>query len=155
GLGVEASGVAVPRWPADDFLIKPEQAANGAGARALGFADAAALCGRIRSGEFAGVIALGHDALAADYLGGIGALARLDAVIALDSHASDLQRVAHVLFPTRVAAEKHGTLTNHAGRVQKVEPAVEPAFDARSEGEILAAIGATLGLPGFDGRFDP
>ena len=57
-------------------------------------------------------------------------------------------------FDSRVAAEKHGTLTNHAGRVQKVEPAVEPAFDARSEGEVLAALGAALGLPGFDGRFD-
>jgi predicted molibdopterin-dependent oxidoreductase YjgC len=62
--------------------------------------------------------------------------------------------VAHVLFPTRVAAEKHGTLTNHAGRVQKVEPAVEPAFDARNEGEVLAAIGHALGLPGFDGHYD-
>ena len=102
-----------------------------------------------------GLIALGHDALDAQYLGGVEALARLDTLIALDSHASDLQRVAHVLLPTRVAAEKLGTLTNHAGRVQLVVPAVEPAFDARSEGEVLAALGAALGLPGFDGRFDP
>jgi NADH-quinone oxidoreductase subunit G len=153
-LGAGGAGVAVPTWRADDLLRKPEQAANGAGARALGFEDAAALCERIRAGSVSGLIVLGHDALADGYLGGIDALARLDTVIALDSHASDLQRVAHVLFPTRVAAEKHGTLTNHAGRVQKVEPAVEPAFDARAEGEVLAAIGAALGLPGFDGRFD-
>jgi len=100
---------------------------------------------------------LGHDLLDAAYLGagGVEALAKLDTIVVLDSHASDLQRVAHVLLPTRVAAEKHGTLTNHAGRVQKVVPAVEPAFDARSEGELLAALGAALGLPGFDGRFDP
>jgi NADH-quinone oxidoreductase subunit G len=154
GLGASDAGVAVPRGRADDKLIKAEKAANGAGARALGFADAAALCERIRSGGISGLIVLGHDALANGYLGGIDALARLDTVIALDSHASDLQRVAHVLFPTRVAAEKHGTLTNHAGRVQRVEPAVEPAFDARSEGEVLAAIGHALGLPGFDGHYD-
>jgi predicted molibdopterin-dependent oxidoreductase YjgC len=92
--------------------------------------------------------------LGAEYLGGVEALAKLDALVALDARASDLQRVAHVLFPTRVAAEKHGTLTNHAGHVQKVEPAVEPPFDARSEGEVLAALGAALGLAGFDGRFD-
>jgi NADH-quinone oxidoreductase subunit G len=153
-LGAGASGVAVPRWQPDDLLKKEEKAANGAGARALGFADAAALCERIRAGELAGLIVLGHDALGDGYLGGIDALARLDTIVVLDSHASDLQRVAHVLFPTRVAAEKHGTLTNHAGRVQKVEPAVEPAFDARSEGEVLAALGRALGLPGFDGRFD-
>jgi NADH-quinone oxidoreductase subunit G len=155
GLGAGAAGFAVPRGRADDLLINAEKAANGAGARALGFEDAAALCEQIRAGGIAGLIVLGHDALGDDYLRGIDALARLDTVIALDSHASDLQRVAHVLFPTRVAAEKHGTLTNHAGRVQKVEPAVEPAFDARSEGEVLAALGKALGLPGFDGRFDP
>jgi NADH-quinone oxidoreductase subunit G len=154
GLGASAMGVALPRGRADDKLIKAEKAANGAGARALGFADAAALCEQIRSGAISGLIVLGHDALADGYLGGIDALARLDTVIALDSHASDLQRVAHVLFPTRVAAEKHGTLTNHAGLVQKVEPAVEPAFDARSEGEVLAALGHALGLPGFDGHYD-
>src|SRR5262249_48532009 len=153
-LGAGFAGVAVPRGRADDKLIKAEKAANGAGARALGFDDARSVCERIRAGEVAGLIVLGHDALGADYLGGIEALARLDAVVALDSHASDLQRVAHVLFPTRVAAEKHGALTNHAGRVQKVEPAVEPGFDARTEGEVLAALGAALGLPGFDGRFD-
>ncbi len=153
-LGAGYAGVAVPRGRADDLLIKAEKAANGVGARALGFEDAAAVCEQIRAGAVTGLIVLGHDALGPGYLGGIDALARLDTVIALDSHASDLQRVAHVLFPTRVAAEKHGTLTNHAGRVQKVEPAVEPAFDARSEGEVLAALGKALGLAGFDGRFD-
>jgi NADH-quinone oxidoreductase subunit G len=153
-LGAGASGVAVAVGRADGKLIQAEKAANIEGARAQGFEDAAALCDRIRHGGVDGLIVLGHDALGADYLGGVEALARLDTVIALDSHDSDLQRVAHVLFPTRVAAEKHGTLTNHAGRVQRVEPAVEPAFDARAEGEVLAALGAALGLAGFDGRFD-
>jgi hypothetical protein len=143
-----------PALAGAELLRKPEGCERG-GARALGLqSPSVALCERIRSGAISGLIVLGHDALANDYLGGIDALARLDTVIALDSHASDLQRVAHVLFPTRVAAEKHGTLTNHAGRVQRVEPAVEPAFDARSEGEVLAAIGHALGLPGFDGHFD-
>jgi NADH-quinone oxidoreductase subunit G len=153
-LGAGGSGVAIPHGRADGFLIQAEKAANGAGARALGFADAAAVCERIRAGGIDGLIVLGHDALGDRYLGGIAALADLDTIVALDSHASDLQRVAHVLFPTRVAAEKHGTLTNHAGHVQKVQPAVEPAFDARSEGEVLAALGKALGLPGFDGRYD-
>jgi len=62
--------------------------------------------------------------------------------------------VAQVLFPTRVAAEKHGTLTNVAGRVQRVRPAVEPSWTALSEGEVIARLGAALGLEGFDGRFD-
>ena len=63
-------------------------------------------------------------------------------------------RIAHVLLPTRVAAEKYGTLTNHAGHVQRLRPAVEPAFEALSEGLVLARLGAALGLAGFDGKFD-
>jgi predicted molibdopterin-dependent oxidoreductase YjgC len=59
-----------------------------------------------------------------------------------------------VVFPVRHPAEREGTLTSHAGRVQRVVPAVEPAFEAYCEGEVLAALGAALGLPGFDGRFD-
>jgi hypothetical protein len=38
--------------------------------------------------------------------------------------------------------------------VQRLTAAVEPPFEAYCEGEVLAALGAALGLPGFDGRFD-
>jgi NADH-quinone oxidoreductase subunit G len=155
-LGSDAIGVAVPLWQGDDLLKKPEQAANAAGARALGFPDAATLLDRIRTGGVDAVITLGHDLLDARYLGPAAEdLAKLDTLIAIDSHASALQRVAHVLLPARVAAEKWGTLTNHAGRVQRVRPAVEPTGEALAEGEWLARLGAALSLPGFDGRFDP
>jgi NADH-quinone oxidoreductase subunit G len=154
-LGVGASAVAVPTGRSDELLIQPEKAANAAGALALGFDDAVSLCDRIRSGGVDGLIVLGHDVLGEGYLGDVGALGNVDTIIGLDTHASDLQRIAHVLFATRVAAEKLGTLTNHLGHVQRVQPAVEPFSDARSEGEVLAALGAALGLAGFDGRFDP
>jgi predicted molibdopterin-dependent oxidoreductase YjgC len=100
-------------------------------------------------------VVLGHDILGERYLGGDRDLATLDTVIALGLHQSELQRVAHVVFPTLHAAEKHGTLTNFAGRVQRVAPVVTPAWEARAEGEVLARIGAALGLEGFDGSYDP
>ncbi len=146
-LGTETMGVAVPTGRADELLIKAEKAANGAGARALGFKDAQAVADRVKAGAVRALIVLGSDALAA--LGGETALAGLDCVILLDTHHSALERAAHVVFPARVAAEKHGTLTNHAGRVQRVTPAIEPAFDAHAEGEILTRIGQALGLTGF------
>jgi NADH-quinone oxidoreductase subunit G len=146
-LGTETLGLAVPTGRADELLIKAEKAANAAGARALGFKDAQVVADRIKSGGVRALIVLGHDALA--LLGGEVALAKLDCVILLDTHHSPLERAAHVVFPARVAAEKRGTLTNHAGRVQRVEPAVEPAFDAFSEGEVLLRLGQALGLPGF------
>jgi len=154
-LGVTARGVPVVRGEADDLLIREEKAANAAGARLLGFGEAGPVLERLRAGGLDGLLVLGHDVLDPALLGGTEALASLDTVVLLDTHHSELERVAHAVFPARHAAEKHGTLTNHAGRVQRVEPAVEPAWTAWAEGEILARLGAALGLEGFDGSFDP
>ena len=153
-LGTETAGVAVVQGAADKLLVKADKAANAAGARALGFGDARAVLDRLRSGGVDGLIVMGHDVLDAAYLGGVELLAKLDTLIVLDTHHSALERVAHVLLPVRVAAEKHGTLTNHAGRVQKIEPAVEPAWEALDDGEVLTRLGQALGLANLPARWD-
>jgi NADH-quinone oxidoreductase subunit G len=154
GLGIEARGAAVVEGASDDILVRPEKAANAEGARRIGFGDPEAVLERIRSGSAAGAVMMGHDVLDAGFLGGPDALAGLEALVVLDPSQSALHRVAHVLLPVRHAAEKHGTLTNHAGRVQRVRPALEPAWEAWSDGEVLARLGALLGLDGFDGSYD-
>ena len=114
---------AVPRGRADDLLIKAEKAANAAGARALGFGDAAAAraSGSARGGVARPDRARPRRARRRLPRRASDALARLDTLIAA-RHAplrrSSASRTC--VFPTRVAAEKHGTLTNHAGRVQRV-----------------------------------
>ncbi len=153
-LGTDLRGVAIPRGDSDDLLIKAEKAPNGEGARLLGFADAAGVVERIRGGGVDGLIVLGHDLVGAGYLGREQELANLDTVIVLDTHRSDLERVAHVVLPVRHAAEKAATYTNHAGRVQRTWPVVEPSFEAWADGEALVRLGAALGLPGFGGEFD-
>ncbi len=154
-LGAETAGFAVVRGEADALLVKQEKAANAAGARALGFGDAASVLERVRSRDVRALVALGHDVLGAGHLhGDLSALAGLETVIWLDTHRAALESAAHVVIPVRHAAEKDGTLTNHAGRVQRVRPAVEPAFEARSEGEVLWRLGAELGLDGFEGGYD-
>jgi len=154
-LGVETRGVAVPVGRADQLLIKAEKAANAEGARRLGFGPAAAVLDRVRQGAVLALLVLGHDALDSGDLASPAELAGLAALVVLDTHQSPLHLVAHVAVPTRVAAEKHGTLTNAAGLVQAVQPAVEPAFEAWSEAEALWRLGVLLGLEGFAGRFDP
>jgi formate dehydrogenase major subunit len=109
---------------------------------------------RIASGAVDALITLGHDALQEGLLGSEESLAKLDTLIVLDTHASELQRVAHVIVPVRHAAEKFGTFVNAARRVQRVVPAVEPAWEAYTDGAVLAKLGAALGLEGFDGRYD-
>ena len=79
---------------------------------------------------------------------------RLDTVVVLDTEHSALQRVAHAILPTRHAAERDGTLTNHAGRVQRAFAAVEPAFEALADGDALFRLAQELGLRGFDGTYD-
>jgi predicted molibdopterin-dependent oxidoreductase YjgC len=58
------------------------------------------------------------------------------------------------MLPVRHIAEKHGTFVNAGHRVQRVVPAVEPAWEAYSDGEVLSKLGAALGLEGFDGSYD-
>ncbi len=155
GLGTDAAAVPVVTGETDELLVKAEKAANATGARALGFADPDRVLERVRGGGADAVIALGHDLLDAAFLGDTAELAKLDTVILLDSNHSELERVAHVVFPTRHAAEKSGTLTNHAGRVQRIEQAVEPRFESYAEGEVLNRLGVALGLAGFESGYDP
>ena len=152
GLGARGC-VPIPTWRSDDLLRKPERAANAAGARAAGFGDPADVVAGIRSGAVKALVVLGHDLLLPEALGGTEALAGLEALVVLDTHHSDLERFAHVVFPARVPAERNGSLTNHAGLVQTVAPAIEPAFEAFCEGEVLAALGQALGVAGFDDAF--
>jgi NADH-quinone oxidoreductase subunit G len=154
-LKIDTRGFAVVRGPEDALLVKAEKAANAEGARRLGFGTAEAVIDRVRQGAVEALLVLGHDALASGALASPEELAGLESLVLLASHQSALERVAHVVLPVRVAAEKRGSFTNANGIVQAVEPAVEPAFEAWTEAEALWRLGALLGVPEFAGRFDP
>jgi NADH-quinone oxidoreductase subunit G len=153
-IGTDSLGVAVAKGRSDALLIKEEKAANAVGARAIGFGDAATVVERVRGGGVDALIVMGHDLLDGGYLEDVEALRTVDTLILIDTHHSELERVADIVFPARHAAEKSGTLTNHAGRVQRVEPAVEPPFEAHAEGEIAWRLGTALELGGFEGGYD-
>ena len=150
-LGTENAGIALVTGASDDILLHAEKAPNARGAREIGFGEAQPVLDRIRGGGVDGLLVLGSDLLHEQMLGGTAPLAGLDSVIVLDSHVSALGQVAHVQLPTRMVGEKRGTLTNAFGHVQRVVPAVEPRWEAYSEGDVLARLGALLGLPGFEG----
>ncbi len=153
-LGTEVHGMAVARGRGDEILLREERAANAAGGRALGFGEAEPVLDRIRGGGVSVLLLMGHDLLDPRYEGALEALRHCDSVILLDTHHSEIERAAEVLLPVRHAAEKLGTFTNFTGRVQRIEPAVEPPFLAFSDGETLHRLGRTLGLPGFAGSYD-
>ena len=153
-LGTDHRGAAVTTGPADKLLIKAEKAPNGLGAKLFGFGDARAVADGVRAGRIEGLVILGHDLLRTGLFESDAELSKLDTVILIDTHRSDLERVAHVVLPARHAAEKDATYTNHAGRVQRSLAVLEPNFEAYADGEILSRLAAALGLPGFDGKFD-
>jgi NADH-quinone oxidoreductase subunit G len=144
GLGVDAIGLAAVVGDGDDLLLRPEKGANAAGARDAGFGDPGPVFERLRGGGLEALLVLGHDLLHPTLLGGVDALADLDTLVVLDTHRSDLERVADVVIPGRHAAEKSATLTNFAGVVQEVVPAVEPPFPAWAEADILDQLGQAL-----------
>ena len=141
-VGAPAATFAVPRGESDELLVKTEKAPNASGARALGFEESDASPGAV-----AVALVLGHT-LAEECLKGV------ETLILLDTENCSLAERADIVLPARCFAEKEGTFTNHAKRVQRFRPILEPTFEALSEGEILRRIGAAAGLTGWTASYD-
>ncbi len=145
-LGVEHRAMAVRRGKADDFLIKAEKAANARGVRELGLVRGAddgveELLQACERGVVRGLYVCGDDLLAAvdrDRLARI--LGGLELLIVQVTTLEDAFKSAQVVFPTTMLAEKDGTVTNHAGRVQRIEQAVRPPDGWLTDGAIFTAL---------------
>ncbi len=134
---------AVLRGPADDLLIREEKAPNATGARLLGFEEASG-----SPGAAALALVLGHTLPPA-------AFGEVERIVLIDTHVSPLAESAEVVLPARSFAEKAGTFTNHARRLQRFFPVVEPVFECGAEGELLGRIAKAAGIAGFEGPYDP
>jgi predicted molibdopterin-dependent oxidoreductase YjgC len=157
--GVRRVAMAVRRGYSDDFLIKPEKAANARGARELGLVSGeddglSDLLRAAESGELKGLYICGGD------LFEVAAAERLDAIFErlelLIVHTLKLdQRLgrAAVVFPVTTFAEKNGSFTNFSGRVQRIFKALDTPPGWFSDGEIFTRL-----LSAADGQarsFDP
>ena len=160
GLRTNQRSAAIHLGRADDFLIKAEKAANGRGARDLGLAgvpgDAGLLdirCG-IEAGTIRGLYVTGTDVweIWGEETGRL--FARLEALVVQAANAHPLVESADVVLPGLTFAEKEGTFTNHAGRVQKIRRALDPA-EQLSDGEIFLQLSRRLGMEIPPGPFDP
>lgn len=153
-LGIENAGVSVPRCEAEGVLRHEEAVPNAAGARALGFGEAKDTIERLRAGGLDGLLILGSDVTRAELGGELELLSRLDTVILIDTHQSELLRSADVVLPASHLVERSGTLTNYEGRVQRARAVLPPERGLESDGALLTRLGAALGLSGFQEPFD-
>jgi predicted molibdopterin-dependent oxidoreductase YjgC len=151
-IGTPHLDLVVPLGPADDFLIKAEKAANGRGSRAAGVApgpggkDAKAMLAACAAGEIRLLFVVGSGDLRL-VLGEEqvdAALGGLEHLIVQDVAHSPLTERASVVLPGLTFAEKDGSFTNHAGRVQRIRKAIEPLEGLLDDGEIFAQLAAFL-----------
>jgi NADH-quinone oxidoreductase subunit G len=164
-LEVEHIAMAVKHGRADDFLIKAEKAANARGVRELKLVSGAddgleALLGAIENGAVRGLYLCGDDlfeVVPAERLDRV--FDKLELLIVQVLLPSARFARAAVVFPTTTFAEKEGTFTNHAGRVQRIRKALDTPAGWLGDGEIfthllnaVAARGESFTLDGvWDG----
>jgi NADH-quinone oxidoreductase subunit G len=164
-IGTPHLDLVVPMGEADDFLIKAEKAANARGARdvgvqpAAGGKDAAGILAACAAGEIKLLYVVGSP----DLLSVLGeeavlsALEKVDTIVAQDTNRTALTDRASIVLPSLVWAEKDGSFTNHAGRVQRVRRGMTPAEDTLPDGEIFVRLTAWVRdgkapASGFDAR---
>jgi NADH-quinone oxidoreductase subunit G len=144
--------------PPNNFLIKAEKAANARGVRELGLVKGEndgldELLRACEDGEVKALYVCGDDLLdvvALERLEGI--LARIELLIVQDLKLRPQFGRATIVLPTTTFAEKDGTFTNHAGRVQRIQRALATPPGWVADGEIFTAI---LNLVGSRGdRFE-
>lgn len=75
------------------------------------------------------------------------ALSNLDFLVVQDGfHPTPTTELAHLVLPAAIWGEKEGTYTNSERRVSKVNKAVEPPGEARSDFDIFLAVAEELGV---------
>lgn len=78
------------------------------------------------------------------------ALDKLDLVVVQDIFMTETAEFADVILPAASFAEKNGTFVNTERRIQLIRKAINPPGEAKSDLDILYALGRKIGLPGFE-----
>ena len=155
-LGVGTLDVAVVSGQSDALLVKAEKAANARGARDMGLVAGGGLSAMLEAagkGEVRVLYVCGPDLWnTADRQQLETALACVDCLIVQDIARSPLADRAHIVLPSLTFAEKSGTFTNVAGRVQRLHQAINPPEGQLGDGEIFSRLLAqiTERLPTFE-----
>ncbi|MCH5284250.1 MAG: molybdopterin-dependent oxidoreductase [Akkermansiaceae bacterium] len=138
----------VPRTQeADDMLVSADRNPNTTGAKLIFGHDGSTLpelVKAVKAGKIRSLIVLGEDVTAE---AGITPeqLGLLDYLLVMHHSESGTTRRADVVLPGVSFAEKYGTMINVAGRIQRLNKAIEPLGDARADADILRALVAACG----------
>ena len=133
----------------DGFLMTADRNPNTNGARSLLLGDHApgtrlnVIREGIQSGDIRGLIVWQED------LAELGfskeTLSRLDVLVVSHIESCHTADAADVVLPGAGFAEKRGTMINAEGRLQRLNPAVQPPGEARADWEVLLDLVQTVG----------
>ena len=148
----------VPRsGESDGLLISADRNPNSTGAKLVWQAadPAGALFSireGVRSGAIKALLVLGEDLTDAGFTA--EDLAKPDFIASIQLLAGATAEASHVILPGAAFAEKRGSMVNVAGRLQRMNRAIEPPAEARDDWEILRdLILALQGAPPTAGPF--
>ena len=131
----------VPRsGESDGLLISADRNPNSTGAKLVWQAadPAGALFSireGVRSGAIKALLVLGEDLTDAGFTA--EDLAKPDFIASIQLLAGATAEASHVILPGAAFAEKRGSMVNVAGRLQRMNRAIEPPAEARDDWEIL------------------
>jgi NADH-quinone oxidoreductase subunit G len=133
---------------ADDFLIQADKNPNSLGARLLGIPDGAdfdVLIEKIAAGKIQALLVCGNVIGALSEAETAALLSRVPFVAQVGTNEGPVSKVAAAVLPSASFAERGGTFTQHAGRVQRFKMAFPPRGKAKNTIEILAGLANRLG----------
>jgi NADH-quinone oxidoreductase subunit G len=132
----------------DSFLIHADKNPNSRGAQLLGIPgeDAfRALTGKIAAGEIRILLLFGNVLGGFSEKGTWELLSKVPRIFQVGSNEGPVSRAAHVVLPSASFAERGGTFTNCAGRVQRFHAAFPPRGQARLPIGIVSDLANRLG----------
>lgn len=159
GLGSSNLDLAVRLGREDSILIKAEKAINGRGARQVGVSpgpgglNLAGIGSALVQGTLRALYIVGGDAVHSWSPEALERLEELEALVVQDLFLTPIGERAKVVLPGLSFAEKEGTVTNFAGRLQRLRRAVDPEGQP-SDGDIFFALGRLLGVEVAPGSWD-
>ena len=121
--------------PEDDLLMKADCNPNSRGASELGLeGDTQAILRKAADGELNLLIVFGHSF---ESPAALDLLEKTERIIYVGSNWNETARIADVVLPSAVYAEKDGSFTNFEGKKQQFTQAFLPLGESRPEIEIL------------------
>ena len=98
----------------------------------------------IKAGKLASLYIMGDDPAGSDpNLRAV--LEKLEFLVVQDAFLTDTAKLAHVVLPAAMSAEKTGTFTNLERRLQQFDKAEEPVGEAKPDWEIIRDISKKMG----------